>query len=190
MKKLSCLFYKLSTGRVVIIAIVVFTAFLIFVMPIFSAKSAEFSNGAASPDTSVFYSGNALYQMAQAYGQAGRESFIDIRWTLDLLFPVVYTAFFIIIISWLLRKTTPLTSKLRLLNLLPLAGFILDLLENSATSLVMLRFPIHAVAAEVLAPVFTPLKWLAILVIILLLIISLIRWLGNGRLAKVNKGNR
>lgn len=190
MKKLSSLFYKLSTGWLVIAILIVFTAFLIFVMPIFSARSAAFANGMDSPDTSVFYSGEALYQMAQGYGQAGRESFIDIRWTLDLLFPLVYTAFLVIAISWLLRKSTPRTSKLRLLNLVPLAGFVLDLLENSATSLVMLRFPTHAVIAEALAPIFTPLKWLAVLASFALLIILLIWWPLNRRLERSKKSEQ
>jgi hypothetical protein len=64
--------------------------------------------------------------------------------------------------SWLLRRVIPSGSKWRLLNLFPLAAFILDLLENSATSLVMLRFPEHCLFGEILAPIFSPLKWLAV----------------------------
>jgi hypothetical protein len=186
MKKLSDIFYKLSTGWLVFAIFGVFILFLIFVMPVFSEKAAQYSNGMPSPDTSLFYSGIDLYKMAQGYGQAGRESFIDIRWTLDLLFPVVYTAFFMTTTSWFLRRITPVTSKLRLLNLVPVAAFVFDLLENSATSLVMSRYPANAPIAQALAPVFTPIKWTAVFAALLLLIIIIIVWMVKRLRAKKN----
>ncbi len=171
MKKLSNFFYKLSTGWLVLATGVVFVLFMIFVMPVFSEKTAQYSNGMVSPDTSLFYSADELYRMAQGYGPAGRESFVDIRWTLDLLFPVVYSIFFITTISWFLRRIVPVSSKLRVLNLVPLGAFVFDLLENSATSLVMIRFPATAPLAQALAPVFTPIKWFAVFSALLLLLI-------------------
>jgi hypothetical protein len=177
MKKLSNFFYKLSTGWLVLAIFLVFLLFLIFVMPVFSEKAAQYSNGMVSPDTSLFYSGEDLYRMAQGYGQAGRQSFVDIRWTLDLLFPFVYTAFFIITTSWFLRRIVPFTSKLRVLNLVPLAAFVFDLLENSATSLVMIRYPSTSPLAQALAPVFTPIKWFAVVGSFFLLLIVTILWI-------------
>ena len=45
---------------------------------------------------SLFYSGKRLYSMAEAYGaEFGRQAFIDVRWTMDLAFPVVYTLFLV-----------------------------------------------------------------------------------------------
>ena len=61
--------------------------------------------------------------MAEAYGEAGRQAFIDMRWTLDLVFPVIYTLFLVTSASWLLRRVIPSDSKWRLLNLFPLAAF-------------------------------------------------------------------
>ena len=179
MKKLSHLFYKISTGWVVIAAVLVFGLFMAFVLPKFSERASQYSNGAASPDTSFTYSGTDLYQMAESYGKSGREDFVDIRWTLDLLFPVVYTVFFITTTSWFLRRLVPLSSGLRMLNLVPVAAFSLDLLENSATTFVMLKFPNKAPVAQALAPIFTPLKWIAVAASMLLVVISLVFWLIN-----------
>lgn len=181
MKKLSDFFYKLSTGWLVFAICILFTLFLIFVMPVFTEKAAQYTNGMNSPDTSLFYSGEDLYRMAEGYGQIGRESFINIRWTWDLLFPVVYTSFFIITTSWLLRKVVPISSKLRVVNLVPLAAFVFDLLENGATSLVMSRFPATAPVAQALAPVFTPIKWLAVVGAFLLLLIVTFLWIIKRR---------
>jgi hypothetical protein len=162
MKKLSCFFYKLSSGWFVLVSIGIFLLFTIFVLPLFAKQAAAYSNGMGAPDTTLFYSGARLYEMAQVYGEVGRQSFIDFRWTYDLAFPVIYTLFLVCSISWLMRKVTPRSSKLRILNLFPLLAFILDLLENSATSLVMQRYPLHSLFGQTLAPIFSPLKWLAV----------------------------
>ena len=53
------------------------------------------------------------------------------------------------------------------------------LLENSATSLVMIRFPHHICWDRHLAPIFTPLKWLAVsgsfVILIITMVIALIK---------------
>ncbi len=162
MKNLSRFFYKLSNGWVVLAAMLIFVLFAIFILPGFSEGSARYANGMGSPDTTLFYSGADLYAMAETYGEEGRQAFIEMRWTLDLAFPVIYTQFLVTSASWLLRKVLPANSKWRWLNLFPLAAFILDLLENSATSLVMLRYPERCLFGEILAPIISPLKWLAV----------------------------
>ena len=162
MKKLSRFFYKFSNGWITLAALLIFILFAIFILPGFSEESARYANGMDTPDTTLFYSSADLYSMAEAYGEAGRQAFIDLRWTLDLAFPLIYTLFLITSASWLLRRVLPSSSKWRLLNLFPLAAFILDLLENSATSLVMLRFPEPCLFGQVLAPIISPLKWLAV----------------------------
>jgi hypothetical protein len=115
--------------------------------------------------------------MAQGYGQAGRKSYVVLHWTLDLFFPLVYTAFFITTTSWFLRRVVPFSSKLRMLNLVPLVAFVFDLLENGATSWVMIRFPAAAPIAQALAPVFTFSKWIGVTAALLLLIVVIIIWL-------------
>ncbi len=177
MKALSRFFYKFSSGWVVLAALLLFILFAIFVLPGFSEKSVQYSNGKGAPDTTLFYSGADLFSMAEAYGDAGRKSFINMRWTLDLVFPVIYTLFLVTSASWLLRRVIPSGSKWRLLNLFPLTAFILDLLENSATSLVMLRFPERSLFGQVLAPVISPLKWLAVLGAFLLILCATVVYL-------------
>lgn len=162
MNKISRFFYKLSSGWFVLASIVIFLLFSVFVLPLFTKQAAAYSNGIGAPDTTLFYSGARLYEMAQVYGEVGRKSFIDFRWTYDLAFPVIYTLFLVGSITWLMRKVTHRSSSWRILNLFPLLAFILDLLENSATSLVMQRYPLHSLVGQTLAPIFSPLKWLAV----------------------------
>lgn len=177
MKKLSRFFYKFSNGWITLAALLIFILFAIFILPGFSEESARYANGMGSPDTTLFYSGADLYSMAEAYGEEGRQAFIDMRWTMDLAFPLIYTLFLVTSASWLLRRVIPSNSKLRLLNLFPLAAFILDLLENSATSLVMMRFPERCLFGQGLAPIFSPLKWLAVAGSFLLILWAAVNYL-------------
>jgi uncharacterized membrane protein YfhO len=186
MKKLSRFFYKFSSGWVVLAALLVFILFAIFILPDFSEQSALYWNGMGSPDTTLFYSGADLYAMAEAYGEEGRQAFVDMRWTLDLAFPLIYTLFLVTSASWLLRRLILSKSNWRLVNLFPLAAFILDLLENSATSLVMLRFPERCLFGQVLAPIISPLKWLAVAGSFLLIICAGVIYLFR-RLKKTGK---
>ena len=77
---------------------------------------------------------------------------------LTWLFPWFIHSSWLPPLSWLLNKTFSQGSKWRLLNLVPLAAMLLDFLENTMTSLVMARYPLHCPPGEILAPIFTPIK--------------------------------
>ena len=149
-----------STGRVALIGVVIFLAFGALVLPGQSAAAERASGGAGSPDTSFFYSPADLLQQAGAYGEAGRAAYVRARWTFDLAFPLVYGFFLVTSIGWAVRKSAPAGSPWHRLNLLPVAGVLFDYLENTATSLVMARFPVAPPLAAALAPWMTLLKWL------------------------------
>jgi hypothetical protein len=174
MKKLSAFFYRISLGWIALAALLIFIVFSALTLPGQSRIAETYSQGSGSPDTSLFYSGQDLYRMAEMYGESGRAAFLKARWTFDLAFPIVYSLFLVTSISWLLGKAMPEGSKWRWLNLVPAAALILDLLENTTTSLVMLRFPVHCPPGELLAPLFTPLKWLAVGGSFVILFISLV----------------
>jgi hypothetical protein len=135
--------------------------------------SKEYSQGAGSPDTSFLYSGSHLYQMAGTYGSDGRLQYLHARWTFDVAFPLIYTFFLITSISWLFQKGLNPVSKWRMVNLLPLAAMTADFLENSMTSLVFARYPLHSWIGETFAPVLTPLKWVLVTGCFLILLVGL-----------------
>jgi hypothetical protein len=71
----------------------------------------------------------------------------------------VYTLFLATAISWVFGKAFAPDSRWRRANLVPLVGALFDYLENLSTSLVMLRFPAQTPVVDLLAPLFTALKW-------------------------------
>ena len=174
MKKLSAFFYRISTGWVVLAGLVVFLVFSSLTLPVESKRMDAYSQGLGSPDTSLFYSGKLLYHMAEIYGEAGRDAFLKARWGFDLAFPLIYGFFLVTSISYLFKRYTMGNRKFYWLNLIPLLGLILDLAENTATSVVMANYPIENRWAELLAPVFTPIKWLFVSISMIILAIGLL----------------
>ena len=155
-------FHRISTGWVTLLALVIYLVFMVSVLPEQAAAAEGSAQGGRSPDTSLTYTREDLYSMADNYGEAGRKAYIRARWTFDLIFPLVYTAFLATSISWLFRRSFPETSLWQLVNLIPVLGMIFDFLENSTTTLVFARYPNQTPLVDVLAPTFTLIKWLLV----------------------------
>ena len=168
MQRFSNFLHKLSSGRAALFGLIVFVLFIALVMPRFNAhieaSGHRSSSGprSSTPDLSFYYAPQALYELAQEYGPAGRQAYIQARFTFDLVWPLVYTFFLVTSVSWLVRRGFPPGSRWQYANLIPLAAMTLDFLENISTSLVMYRFPARWPLVEFLAPLFTALKWIAV----------------------------
>jgi hypothetical protein len=160
MTKLSNLLHRVSTGWVTVIALVIFVLFTALVLPGQASNAAEETGGDVSPDTSLIYTPNDLYNMAEAYGPEGRAAYIRARFTFDLIWPIVYFVFLASTVSWLGARAFDAGNPWRLLNLVPVLGLVFDYLENIATSLVMARYPAETPVVVLLAPIFTLVKWI------------------------------
>ncbi|NMB63173.1 MAG: hypothetical protein GYA18_12680 [Chloroflexi bacterium] len=133
-----------------------------FFLPGQNAIAEIHSAGAGSPDTFLFYTPADLYQMAETYGTEGRAAYIHARWTFDLAFPIIYTFFLIVSISWFEKQVLKEDSELRTGNILPLFATLFDLLENICTSLVFSSYPDYLSFVSMLAPFFTLMKWICV----------------------------
>ncbi len=173
MRKLSDRLIRVSSGWVTLAALVVFVLFMILVLPGQTKRADTASRGADTPDLSLVYSASNLYRMAESYGADGRQEYIRIRFSFDLVWPLVYTLFLVTTVSWIFAKASPPGSRWRLVNLAPVAAMLLDFLENAATSLVMLRYPSRTPIVDVLAPLFSFTKWIVLGASFILLVIGI-----------------
>ncbi|HOT93193.1 MAG TPA: hypothetical protein PLJ78_14855 [Anaerolineae bacterium] len=172
--RLSSILHRWATGRVALLATVIFVLFTSLVLPRQAAEAEITSGGAGSPDTSFWYTPNDLYQMAESYGLAGRQAYLKARWTFDLVWPVVYTIFLSLTISWVFQRAFASENYWQLANLIPVAGMLFDYLENSVTSLVMARYPALTPGIAHLAPLFTLTKWVFVNGSFVLLLIGIV----------------
>jgi len=170
--RLSRALVKFSKGSITLAAVVTFLIFSALVLPGQSAAVDAYSGSAGSPDLSLLYTPDDLYQMAEQYGFTGRAAYVHSRFSFDLIFPIIYTLFLITAISWILGNITPETSQWRMLNLAPILGMLFDFLENTTASIVISRYPTPSPISMNLAPVFTFLKWVFVGGSFLILFIS------------------
>jgi hypothetical protein len=154
-KRISDWLHRVSSGWAAVSALALFLLFSALVLP----GQATRAGNAGSPDTSLYYSADDLYGMAEAYGDQGREAYVRTRFTFDLIWPLVYTTFLGTAISWVYARAFTPNSRWQQANLAPVLGAVFDYLENLSTSLVMLRYPGQTAVVDMLAPLFTLVKW-------------------------------
>jgi hypothetical protein len=162
MKKLSAWINKISSGWVTLACLVIFLLFTALVLPAQAEGADAYSGEIGSPDTSFYYSSEALYQFADAYGPQGRSAYIRARLTFDVVWPLVYLAFLGTSISWAFQKSGMARKIWERLNLLPVFGLLFDYLENGAAVVVMARYPDLTPILPQIAGVFTAIKWIFI----------------------------
>lgn len=130
-----------------------------------------------SPDTSLIYSDKDLYQMAEIYGESGRDVYIKLRWTFDIIWPTLYTLFLVL---WTMKllKYISINKYSRYLFIVPIVGMMLDFMENLGTTIVMFRYPLKSGIIANITPIMTFLKWITLsgsflIIIILVILIGL-----------------
>ncbi len=114
--------------------------------------------------------------MAKSYGPQGRQAYIFLRWTFDVVWPLVYTIF---LVMWTMKLASYVKGRrwIQSLYLLPILGMILDFLENTGATIVMIRYPKSSGVIAKITPLVTLLKWTTIsasFILIFLLILVII----------------
>ena len=186
-RKLSEWIQRRSTSRVTLLALVLFILFLVLVLPRQTPMEGEAGGDTQSPDLSFYYSADELNRMAESYGAEGRQAYVRARFSFDLIWPLVYTLFLSTSISWLAKRSFLRNSPWQQANVVPVAGALLDLLENLATSAVMIHYPRLLPVTARLAGFFTLIKWALVGGSFLLLLACLAAFVWNvlkGRRAK------
>lgn len=161
-KRLSDWIHSVSNGWVALSTMLIFLLFTLLVLPEQAARAEASTGGAGSPDMSFYYTAHDLYELAEVYGEGGRRAYVRARFTFDLVWPLVYTIFLSAGISWVNRRAFGLESLWQRANLVPVLAALFDYLENVSTSLVMIRYPSSTALVDVLATVFTMVKWILV----------------------------
>ncbi len=120
-------------------------------LPLTVPRMRKIAGGESILDLRFGYTPVAAYQLLDALGQAGRGAYLEMLWTVDLLLPILFTAFL-----W----TALDAGALRRLRWAALLAGAADYLENVTITVLLLAYPGRIEGAASLASAFTVSKTL------------------------------
>lgn len=162
LSKLSSTIQDLVSGRVALLALVIFVAFMVREFSGGETLSGDSVFSAGVPDVSFYYTADRLYAMADSYGAEGRSRYIESARTFDTVWPLVYGFFLVTALSWLTRKLFPPDSAWHLANAAPLFGMFFDYAENVSVATVMALYPQPMNFFAHIAGFLTVIKWVLV----------------------------
>lgn len=175
LKSLSNTLQKYALGWIVFILFLLDAAFMGFIMPLAGASMKGGAGEMGPLDLQLFFTPAKAYQMVASYGESGRAFYRITELTLDIIYPIVYTLFFSLLITWLFRKGFPADSRMQRLNVVPFGAWLFDLLENLGIVGMLSIFPSTPALLAWATAFFTLVKWLFAGASIALLIAGLVR---------------
>jgi hypothetical protein len=170
---------KYTNGWLILFFLAGELLFNVVILPAQQARLEAASGGVGPIDLMLFYTPEQVYSMVEAYGTAGRAAYRTFELTGDILYPIVYTLFFSLLLTWLFQRGFAPDSPVQRWNVLPLATWLFDLLENLGIVAMLSVYPSTPGWLAWTATLFTLLKWLSVAAIGLLLLLSLVMAIKN-----------
>lgn len=173
---------NVSSGRALLASFAFFavSAALINGRPFGLSALTELTGGAGILDMEFTYTPVQAYAMLAALGDAGRAFYLTRIVPLDLVFPLAYTLFYAVTISWLLSRWLPAGSPWIRLNLVPLVAGAADYCENIGVIAMLLAYPAELYGVAAFTAVISPIKYTFIAVSVLLILAAAAGWAASG----------
>ncbi|HEX5838974.1 MAG TPA: hypothetical protein VFY26_14155 [Anaerolineales bacterium] len=173
---LSQKFHAWTTGWRVLILFIAAGLMSGYIMPVAAGILALAANNSVLPlDLMFFYTPETAFDMIEKYGPAGRDLYRKILLTVDVLYPVLYTLFLGLFMSWLFQRGFPRESQMQRMNTVPVGGFLFDLLENIGIVSMLSMYPSIPAALAWVTMLISTVKWLFALASLCLIFVGLAR---------------
>lgn len=166
---------KYANGWLVLVFFGITAYFQLVVFAAQGEKIKTTSGGTGPIDLLLFYTPEKVFGMIESYGAELRASYRIFELTSDIAFPIAYTLFFSLAITWLFQRGLASDSNLHKYNVVPFGAWITDLSENLGIVTMLSVFPATPVLLAWVTAIFTLLKWLFILPTTILLLYGLVR---------------
>lgn len=174
-------FHSWATGWRVILLLIADALMVGYIMPAAAAIMALAANNSVMPlDLMFFYTPERAFEMIEKYGQEGRAIYMRIELTADLIYPVIYTLFFGLLISWLFQRGFEPNNPMQKWNVMPVGAWFFDLLENIGIVSMLSLYPAQSVALAWLTSLVGLVKWAFAVLSLVLILMGLVRALMNG----------
>lgn len=148
MKKIAEAFHKKTSGKNIIILVIVLILFFCISLPLLNAFASEYMSLPAL-DHPIIYSQNEIFTIIDNWGQSGRIWQIVFHLTWDLILPVLSIMLFGYTISWLTQRCFDKNSKMQKLHLIAFL-YSLDFLENITIEILAISYPAKFKIAAIL----------------------------------------
>lgn len=176
-KSLNNWFVKNAKGWLILVFMVLFLLFSLVVMPFGKSWLGGNPPDVGSIDLTFGASPASLFNKVEAYGTQGRYVYRIFALTADIVYPIIYSIFLGLAITFLLRRTLPLVNHLQKLNLLPFAALFFDVLENLGIAALLSTFPQQITWLALFTIIVNFIKWVFAGGSTLLVLVGLIGWL-------------
>lgn len=171
---------KYANGWLVLVFLAGEIFFNAVVLPGQQAKIESGSGGMGPIDLQLFYTPEKVYGMIEAYSLEVRASYRLFEMTGDIIYPIVYTLFFSLAVTWLFQRGFASSSNMQKYNVVPFGAWLFDLLENICIITMLSIYPSTPPALAWISAIFTLVKWLFAGVTVVLLLLGLIKATLNG----------
>ncbi|WP_020598596.1 hypothetical protein [Spirosoma panaciterrae] len=176
----SAFLYRIASWKRLLLGVVLYIPFPVY---IFKQLEAEMNALAGKPlgpiDLVIGYDPARVMQMVADYGPEARGLYAQGELTYDLAYPLIYTFLLGVILSLIFRNRA--YAPFRLVNLVPIAVWAFDLLENACIVYLLKSYPETSTTVASLCSVLTNLKWAAFAVVSGLIAYGFVRLAVGGR---------
>lgn len=181
LNKISEKFHSWTTGWRVIIMLIADALMMGYIMPVAGGIIALAANNSVTPlDLMFFYTPTKAFEMMDKYGEAGRAIYLKIELTADIIYPIIYTLFYGLLLSWLMQRAFKPDSKMQKMNVMVVGAWFSDLLENVGIVSMLGMYPSKPALMAWLTMLFGSLKWGFFVITLGLVLVGLVKAAMNG----------
>ena len=170
LSNLSDRFYAWSRGWLILALLAALTIFIMLTLPLAQAGT----DGEIGLDSRFSYTPEEALAAVAAYSPDGRATLRTFYLTADIVNPILYTAFLVLLLSWLFQRGFAPASFIRKLNVLPLGAALFDLIENLGIVIMLSSHPAQPGFAASLASFGTTAKYVFLYASFALALVGLI----------------
>ena len=160
---------KLANGKIILLLLFLFLLANFVIIPAVYPKFQTL-------DTLSSYTPKEAYDLISSYGEQGRESYIAVEVTLDLLYPFVTALMFSLMTFYTFRRAFPSKHRVVYFAFASYSVLLADYLENVCIVFMLLSYPREVLTIAKIANFFTITKFV-LTPLQLLFIVGLVGWL-------------
>jgi hypothetical protein len=169
-------FHSWATGWRVFILFLAESLMMFYIMPLAAGIMAFAANNSVMPlDLMFFYTPQRAFEMMDKYGEAGRSVYWKIELTADIIYPIIYTLFYGLLLSWLFQRAFKADSKMHKWNVMPVGAWIFDMLENVGIVSMLMMYPSQPEIMAWLTMLFGSMKWAFFVITVGLVLVGLVK---------------